>query len=47
MTRIEITIQDRQGRPCVTWMEQRGEQLPQSMWDEMNEAINTIVEQHS
>ena len=40
MTRIEITIQN--GR--VTWLEQKGEPLPDDVWGELNVAIKGAVE---
>jgi hypothetical protein len=40
MTKVNITIQD--GR--VTWIEQKGEELPNPMWDELVAAVANVVE---
>ena len=42
MTKIEITIQN--GK--VTWVEQRGDQLPQELWNDLNVAIRSAVERY-
>lgn len=43
MTRIEITIQERDGKPVVTWLEQNGEPLPDDMWGELNVAVRSVI----
>lgn len=40
MTKVEITIQN--GR--VTWLEQKGEPLPDDVWGELNVAIKRAFE---
>jgi hypothetical protein len=34
MTTIHITIQERNGKPSITWMDKKGDPLPESKWDE-------------
>jgi hypothetical protein len=46
MTKIEITIQEKNGQPTVTWMEQKGDVLPQELWDNFNIAIASAVERY-
>lgn len=43
MTRIEITIQERDGKHVVSWVEQKGDLLPESMWDELNVAVISVI----
>ena len=42
MTKVEITIKD--GK--VTWVDQRGDQLPQELWNDFNVAIRSAVERY-
>lgn len=44
MTKVEITIQERDGKPVVTWLEQKGDLLPESMWNELNVAVRSVIE---
>lgn len=34
MTTIHITIQERNGKPTITWMDKKGDPLPEGKWDE-------------
>jgi hypothetical protein len=43
MTKVEITIQERNGEPVVTWVEQKGDLLPESVWDELNVAVRSVI----
>lgn len=40
MTRVEITIQN--GK--VTFIEQKGDELPNPMWDELVASVTNVVE---
>ena len=44
MTKVEITIQEINGKPTVTWLEQNGDQLPDNVWSNLNVAIKKAVE---
>lgn len=44
MTKIEITIQERKGKPTVTWIEQSGDELPQELLDNINVAIANAMD---
>lgn len=44
MTKLEITIQERNGKPAITWMQQKGDPLPDKLWESINVAIANAVE---
>ena len=44
MTRVEITIQERNGKHAITWTEQTGDQLPAKLWENIIVAIANAVE---
>jgi hypothetical protein len=44
MTKIEITIQERDGRLKATWTEQTGDPLPAKLWENIIVAIANAVE---
>ena len=44
MTRINITIQDRDGKLTITNLSQHGDELPNTMWENINVAIANAVE---
>lgn len=46
MTKVEIVIQERNGKPAVTWIEQKGDMLPQELWNDFVVAINSAVERY-
>ena len=46
MTKIEITIQEKNGQSAITWMEQKGDMLPQELWDDFNITIASAVERY-
>lgn len=33
MTTITIVIQERNGKPTITWLEQQGDTIPNPLWD--------------
>lgn len=47
MTKVEITIQERDGQPVVTWVEQKGDKLPENVWSDLNVALRSAVERYS
>lgn len=44
MTKVILTIQDREGKPTLTWLEQQGDQLPEELWTEVNLAIARVFD---
>lgn len=44
MTKLEITIQERNGKPAITWMQLKGDPLPDKLWESINVAIANAVE---
>jgi len=44
MTRINVTIQERNGRLVITNLSQHGDDLPNAMWENLNIAIANAVE---
>ena len=44
MTKIEITIQERGGKPVITWLEQQGDVLPQHKWDNFVAQTKNLLE---
>ena len=44
MTRINVTIQERNGKLTITNLSQHGDELPNAMWENINLAIANAVE---
>ena len=44
MTTITIVIQERNGQPKITWLEQQGDVLPQSKWDNFVAQTSNLIE---
>jgi hypothetical protein len=44
MTTITIVIQERDGKPVITWLEQQGDVLPQYKWDNFVAQTKNLLE---
>lgn len=44
MTRINVTIQERNGRLTITNLSQHGDELPNEMWNNINVSVSNAVE---
>lgn len=47
MTRINITIQERNGKLTITNLSQDGDELPSEMWNDINVSVANAVEKCS